>query len=148
VLARSLPYSGGRHTLADLEQEILDQNKNLWTVFEAGRQELKVEGAFLTSIGQYPSLRVLRIDFLAGDNLRDWIHDAERALKRYAWENECRRLEMAGRIGWWPVLERLGWKTVSMTLEKDVHEQFQGIDAADGAECNDSEHSVLPAAEL
>jgi hypothetical protein len=147
MIARSLPYTNGRFTLSDLQKEILEQNKALWVVFDAGLNELRPEGVFLTSIGDYPSLRVLRIDFLGGQNLSDWIHVAQWALQRFAHDHGCARLEMTGRLGWLPTLEKLGWKMAFITLEKDIeHVERQRVDEGDRAADHGVKSSQLSSA--
>lgn len=132
VLARAIPYAHGRFALDHLREEIINGERQLWVAFDPSLADLRVEGAFLTAIGEYPGLKVLRIDFLGGENLSDWIRAAEEMLLRYARDNGCERLEMTGRLGWLTVLDKLGWKLAFITLEKEVgtkHEQRQGLDA-------------------
>lgn len=118
LLSRSLAHAGGRMTLEDLTGEILNEQRQLWVVFGPEREQFEPVAVFTTVIGMYPSKRVLRVDFLAGENLAEWIQEAERVLLRYAVEQGCSALEMTGRRGWTPVLEKLGWKLAWVTLER------------------------------
>jgi hypothetical protein len=118
MLSRAVSYSGGRYTIGDLREELLDQRRQLWVVFEPEKADLNVVAAFTTQIGEYPQRRVLRVDFLAGESMGDWIMQVQHMLTRYAVDHECSGLEMTGRSGWIGHLEKLGWQTAFVTLEK------------------------------
>lgn len=118
LLSRAITYADGRFSLEDLRQELLEQKQLLWVVFEPERIAFDPLAAFTTTIGEYPGRRVLRIDFLAGNDMAAWLWRAQEVLSTYAQQEGCESLEMTGRLGWLPVLEKLGWNLAFITLEK------------------------------
>ncbi len=126
LLALALKYTCGRYSLAHLQDDIFHQRVNLWVVFEPDHPG--IEGVFTTCVVDYPAKRVLQIQFLAGEGLEDWIGEAERMLVEYAKDQHASALEMSGRFGWMPVLQRRGWRSMCVTLEKEVqHEREERI---------------------
>ena len=57
-------------------------------------------GMAVTELQNYPLYRQLLIYMVAGEGLRDWMHEGHQQLERFAKSNNCTRIEFHGRPGW------------------------------------------------
>ena len=57
----------------------------------------KVESAVVTEIANYPNAKILRYFLAGGTNLNNWLERIQEKIEKFAKQNECTHLEVAGR---------------------------------------------------
>lgn len=71
---------------------------------QMARMQLWVIGNFqavaVTQIQVRPLHKVLWCQFIAGDNIEEWLDDWERVQAEFARANDCAAVEFSGRPGW------------------------------------------------
>lgn len=105
----ALEYSGGTHTIDDVEEAIRSGRMQLWPADRA---------CAVTEIVVYPRKTVLHI-FLGGgdmDQLFDMIDDAAAWGKRQG----CTSMSLSGRMGWQRAMKPLGWEPKMVVMEKEL----------------------------
>ena len=78
----------------------------------------KVESAVVTEIAQYPQAKVLRYFLAGGTNLNNWLERIQETIEKFAKNNKCTHLEVAGRKGW--VRKLKGFKMKAIILSKEI----------------------------
>jgi hypothetical protein len=105
----ALEYSGGTHTIEDVEDAIRSGRMQLWPAERA---------CAVTEIVVYPRKTVLHV-FLGGgdmDQLFDMIDDAAAWGKRQG----CTSMSLSGRMGWQRAMKPLGWEPKMVVMEKEL----------------------------
>lgn len=94
-VADALEYADGKWSLADIYDDILRQDKQLWVVYT---QE-DILGCVITEIVRYPQGNRLGIFLLSGVDFDDWY---PLRVEIYLWAKEygCKVCEFYGRKGW------------------------------------------------
>ena len=77
----------------------------------------KVESAVVTEIAVYPRAKVLRYFLAGGTNLDNWLEKIQQVIEKFAKNNNCTQVEVAGRKGW--VKKLKGYKEKAVLLSKD-----------------------------
>jgi hypothetical protein len=101
-----------RHSLDTVRLGLEDSTLQLWVIFRE-----TVEGVAVTRIAQHDTgIRSVVVEFVAGDNLKDWKHLWD-IVEAWAKMMDCRFAEMVGRPGW----ERMvpGWDRKGIEMVKD-----------------------------
>jgi len=78
----------------------------------------KVESAVVTEIAVYPRAKVLRYFLAGGTNLDNWLEKIQQVIEKFAKNNNCTQVEVAGRKGW--VKKLKGYKEKAVLLSKDL----------------------------
>tara|TARA_Y100001951_G_C11292491_1_gene273200 strand:+ start:2113 stop:2514 length:402 start_codon:yes stop_codon:yes gene_type:complete len=78
----------------------------------------KVESAVVTEIAQYPQSKVLRYFLAGGNNLDNWLERIQEIIEKFAKQQNCTHLEVAGRKGW--VRKLKGYKIKAYLLKKEI----------------------------
>jgi len=78
----------------------------------------KIESAVVTEIAQYPQAKVLRYFLAGGTNLENWLERIQEKIEKFAKQNECTHLEVAGRKGW--VRKLKGYQMKAIILSKEI----------------------------
>ncbi len=80
------------------------------------------EGVVATQIQERPEHKVLWVQFIAGENMVDWLDDWITVQEAFAREHGCVAVEFSGRKGWHKVSERLGndYKPILTTFRRDL----------------------------
>ncbi len=58
------------------------------------------KAAFVTEVQQFPMERICMIVLCGGEDMGDWVVDADRTLTRYAASMGCKAMMIVGRSGW------------------------------------------------
>ena len=113
--------------VAPLLQPALDNTYDIMDI-EKGLQENrfqlfiswnnKVESAVVTEIAVYPRAKVLRYFLAGGTNLDNWLEKIQQVIEKFAKNNNCTQVEVAGRKGW--VKKLKGYKEKAVLLSKDL----------------------------
>ena len=104
-----MPYTGGTHTIEDVEDAI-----------NGGRMGLIAleRSAFVIEVHAYPRLRALHI-FLAGGDL-DELRSCDARMDATAKALGCSRITIAGRRGFVRTLKDLGYRERWSVLAKEI----------------------------
>lgn len=123
---KAAEYTYGRYTAEDIKESILNYDHHLWVAFnDAG-----IKGVVVTSFVQYPQMRCLAMQFTAGDDLKDWKAPMLDLLQKWAFDNNCDKIESSGRPGWPRVFKDDGCSVLWHTYELPVAEM--GLEVSNG----------------
>ena len=78
----------------------------------------RVESAVVTEIAQYPQAKILRYFLAGGTNLDNWLERIQEKIEKFAKQNKCTHLEVAGRKGW--VRKLKGYKMKAIILSNEI----------------------------
>ena len=78
----------------------------------------RVESAVVTEIAQYPQAKILRYFLAGGRNLENWLERIQEKIEKFAKQNKCTHLEVAGRKGW--VRKLKGFSVKAYLLNKEI----------------------------
>lgn len=78
----------------------------------------KIESAVITEIAQYPQAKILRYFLAGGINLDNWLERIQEKIEKFAKQNKCTHLEVAGRKGW--VRKLKGYQMKAIILSKEI----------------------------
>ena len=78
----------------------------------------KIESAVVTEIAQYPQAKILRYFLAGGTNLDNWLERIQEKIEKFAKQNKCTHLEVAGRNGW--VRKLKGFSVKAYLLNKEI----------------------------
>lgn len=104
-LDRVIAIGWGHYDAEDTRRRIESAEWQLWVAFDHDRYL----GFVITEIRIWPKCRTLEAVLLAGRDAERVIRDTQDKLKEFARAHGCVALEMRGRMGWKPVLQRHGW---------------------------------------
>lgn len=110
--------SDGRTSLDTMYDDLVNNRKLLWVVFDSHDEETVFLAFAITSIRHYPGKRVLSVDYLGGEEMDKWIVSMSDTLSNFAANQDCTGLEAVGRFGWQRALTKLGWSPKFVICEK------------------------------
>lgn len=125
LLARAVPYSGGRIDIESLHEWALDGRYLLWVAHDGEA----IRAAFATRVATYPRRRMLSVDCAAGVHIRDWIDLVQMTFRNFSRDAGLDGVEMYGRPGWNRVLSRYGWERSMVLMEVDQRAVPQEIES-------------------
>ena len=115
LLASALERSDGRHDFASIMAGLEAGRYQLWMVFDEMNSPI---GALVTTIERYPLMDMLNLLFCGGESLENWHEEMLEVLERFAKENGCSGMELVGRHGWKPFLEKFGWEASYLVCQR------------------------------
>lgn len=95
MLANAFRQKVHIHNVDDYYDLIKEGSLQLWAAIE----NENLIGAIVTSLDEGSEAKICSIMSLGGDRLEDWIYDADKALDKFAEDNQCFALEYVGRRG-------------------------------------------------
>ena len=101
---RAVIKSGGRWTLESVHEALLKDNDIL--------------GIATTQFVRYPNSLMCAIQYIGGDNFKDWAFILGMKLEAWARDSGCDGIEGTARFGFWKWLSRLKWKKAYTVFEK------------------------------
>ena len=117
VLHKSVETSGGKFTMDDIYDGVVNDMYGLWIVME----NKKVIAAITTRIIEYPGKRGMAMDWIGGTRMLEWLPMAQRTLQKFAKENNCKRIAVHARPGWQPFLKTKGWDVKRYLYTKEIN---------------------------
>ena len=102
------------YTISDIYKGLLDYRCQLFISWNDDR----VESAVVTEIAQYPQSKVLRYFLAGGTNLDNWLERIQKIIEKFAKQENCTHLEVAGRKGW--VKKLKGFRVKAYLLNKEI----------------------------
>jgi|TARA_R100001510_G_C7630518_1_gene189455 hypothetical protein len=121
-LKKTASRSNGRTRVEDIFHDLLNNNSQLWIVFDTGN--LDITGVMITLFNDYPTgKKMLCIDHITGKNMQAWAEEGIDILTNFAKTNNCDGLEGVGRHGLWHwVKNKVGWKKPATFYEYNFEE--------------------------
>jgi hypothetical protein len=117
LIASALEYANGENTTTDVRARILNGRATLWLMIEP---EGPVRGVMVTEIIVYPQQRLADVCLLAGERQESWLSVASDAAEAWGRQKGCAAVIASGRRGWWPFVEKLGYRVVAWHYRKDI----------------------------
>jgi len=117
ILARAVETSGGRYTIEAVYKGLKEQHIALWLVLD---DDARPVAALTTRVTQFPTMRSLAMDWLAGEDMKSWLPVVQETLENYAKRNGCSQMQAFGRQAWGRVLGRHGWEQDKISFKKDL----------------------------
>lgn len=110
LIQKSANRSGGRTRPQDVLNDLLNNQSQLWIIFDTGSFE--IIGIQITIFNFYPTgKKMLNLEHTSGKKMQDWIEKGLDVITKYAKETGCDGLEGMGRHGQWNwVKNKKGWK--------------------------------------
>lgn len=107
--------SSGKADELDIIRLVGNTTMQLWRVYRIADSKTMAYG--LTSIVNYPKLRFLFVEGIAGTRLREWKHLIH---KVYAWGREqgCTNVRFVGREGWVRIFADESYTQREVVLER------------------------------
>lgn len=107
MIDRATSRSGGRYDVDSVRTGIESGVLALWIAMD----DAKPIAALTTRVEEFPTgKRVLAIDWIGGDRMKDWLPEAHDVLSDYARAYGCDHLQGYGRKGWLRALAKFGWE--------------------------------------
>ena len=110
LLKKSANRSGGRTRIEDIYYELINNQTQLWIVFDSGN--LDITGVQITLFNIYPTgKKMLNLEHTAGKKMQEWVEQGIDVMIKFAKSNDCEGIEGMGRHGqcnW--VKNKKGWK--------------------------------------
>lgn len=121
ILEPVVERSGGRWTMADLLLALCMGDQQLWITKDANGE---IVAALTSQIVDYPSKRMLAVQFLGGKQFDDWSHDLLSMLEAFAKDAGCHGVEAVGRFGFWPFFKSRDYKKSYCTYQRELFEEM------------------------
>jgi hypothetical protein len=109
--------------MANLLGALCMGDQTLWVCFN---QADKIVAALTTQIVNYPSRRLLAIQFLGGMSMQAWADDWLEMLEQYAIDCGCDGIEAVARSGFWKYVKNKGFNRNSVFYLKDLKGKAHG----------------------
>lgn len=96
------------------------------TELQLAKMQLWVIGDFeavaITSVNVRPLHKVLWVQYVAGDNMKNWLDDFIQVVESFAEHNDCVAVEFSGRQGWLRHLARdhAEYKPILTTMRREL----------------------------
>lgn len=116
LLEKAVEHSCGECGIQDIYQKIEDGKMGLIIISD----DNNIIAAAVVEFMNYPQITSLRVAFLGGKKMADWLGDLIEFLDKWASENNMARIELMGRDGWVKVLERYGYKKQYTFMTKEL----------------------------
>ena len=95
LIAPAIKRQSKNITLSDIEGDIRGGNSVMWLIYV----EDTLTAALTTSVVRHPQRNTLRIEFMGGTRMRDWMSDAMKTFSDLAKKANLGAIEADGRIG-------------------------------------------------
>jgi len=102
------------YTIEDIYKGLLNNRMQLFISWN----DNKVESAVVTEIAKYPQSKTLRYFLAGGTNLENWLEKIQQVIEKFAKQENCTHLEVAGRKGW--VRKLKGFRVKAYLLNKEI----------------------------
>jgi len=116
-LLPALDYSNGRYSEASVVFDLAIGDQSLFAICDDGGKPI---AAATFRVLEFPSKRLLNVEMCGGSDLDAWVGDLVETAKAYAEEYQCDGIQMIGRNGWGPILEKFGVTSEMRLFELDL----------------------------
>lgn len=101
------------YTVEKILEPVLEMNAELWVVGQ-------FDGVVVTQIIQRPLERILWVDWLAGENAKDWLPEWEEVQRNFAQKAGCTAVEFSGRLGWKKYQDVADFKPIATLYRQEL----------------------------
>jgi hypothetical protein len=117
-LQKSELWTKGRASVDDIVRFLYTQHMQLWAVHDPETEQ--VWGYYITEIKQYPKIKILVVQYSAGDfGMLEEANDVGFAtVEQFAKAEGCQGIEFFGRPGWRNAGRKHGYTTQTVVYEK------------------------------
>jgi len=117
ALIRSGGYANSNH----FKQWCTEGKCQLWILWDVEEPivEKKYYGVVITEVIQRPLQKCFYIRIMTGHHREKWQH-LIKELEKFAYENDCDKMELIARPGWEKVLRNFRYKKSHVLLEKQL----------------------------
>jgi len=116
-LEKSELWTKGRASVDDIVKFLYLEYMQLWAIFNTDEQ--KLYGYVITEIKQYPKIKLLVVQYTAGDfGMLDSGDVVFKALEEFAKAEGCVGIEFFGRPGWKHFAKKQGCTAQTVVYEK------------------------------
>ena len=116
LFQRALDHTNDEYTVDDIKQ-LIEDGETLLLVVSEGETILAACGM---DVVQYPSTRNIRVSYLGGINMDQWLLKLVQSINLIAKEMEVKDIEVVGRRGWVKKLCDHGYVETYTTVVKRV----------------------------
>lgn len=95
-IKRAIDRSPPTHSLENVRKEIEIGQSVLYVIGD----DKQAYGAAVACVMVYPQLRSVRVRYVGGDRMKDWLKELRKVIDIFALENDCQYIESVGRGGW------------------------------------------------
>lgn len=106
----------GDETVADILEKLARRDYQMWVVL----LESEVAAVVVTSLRVAPRRKIVRIEYLGGQDADVWIQTLGDSLSAWAKANGCSHLEAGGRKGWMKLLKKIGGEPSYTVYRKKI----------------------------
>ena len=117
MLQKAIDFDN-RVTIWDVIEQVYLNNFQMLLVVDE-----KIEAVCITSIVQHPTMKVMVVNYLSGENMADWKHLLP-IFDQWAREIGCEEIEIQGRKGWLKTLPDFNLKSVIMVKKLWDHQKY------------------------
>lgn len=109
-------------SLGETNIELIYANllKDLNQLFIITDDKYMTLGICITDIIKYASFKSIKVNFIAGSRMTDWVKDLDNYLVDFAKSQGATKIEAIGRRGWVRQLAELGYKQKYYYLHREV----------------------------
>lgn len=97
----------------DLKQKIVNGKNQLWWINDG-------QAAAITAIINLPLFRLVRVTYLGGAYMHEWMDEFAQTIERFGRDNDCKYFEASGRKGWARFLNSYGADLEYVVLRKKL----------------------------
>lgn len=105
VLKPAMNHGWNEHDDESLFRALINRDMQCWAI----ESEDGIDAVFITEIVDYPCVRMCRVAYCAGKNMRGWKKHIDK-LKEWAKGMDCAIFEVVGRKGWERELQEFGFE--------------------------------------
>jgi hypothetical protein len=120
LIASALAYAQGECTTRDVLERLSTERAALWVMLQP---EGPMLGVVVAEVIAYPQQRVANAWLIAGKDADFWLPAADAALEAWARQRGCVAITGGGRRGFRPMLEKLGYRQVTVTFRKELTDE-------------------------
>jgi hypothetical protein len=121
LMEKVVKTTSGRFQVEDLFDACVERRMTLWiVVWMPVGQSREYLAVIFTSVRDYPRKRALRVDFVAGTRMSEWLGKFALAYEEAARIEKCDLMEGGGRMGWSRVFKKIGLQPTGCFFEAEV----------------------------
>lgn len=116
-LEKAAVLSGGRMTIEEIENNVLNKEHQLWIAFN----DNEIVATADTEVVKYcTGVKTLVGHFIGGKDLESWKQPIVDAMAMFGKAEGCTKIEFMGRRGWTKPLKQIGWKETYRVYEYNL----------------------------
>jgi hypothetical protein len=121
LITEALIRSGGYANSNHFKDWCIENKCQLWILWDAEEtvETKKLYGVVITEVIQRPLQKSCHIRIMTGHHREKWQH-LIKDIEKFAYHNDCDKMELIARPGWEKVLRNFRYKKSHVLLEKQL----------------------------